>query len=360
VGAVLRSLAPAGQEGDVGAVADLLRSPGAVVLAGERLAESPGALSGVAALVDATGARLGWVPRRAGERGAVEAGALPGLLPGGRPVDDAGARVDAATVWGVPSLPSAAGRDTAAMIQAAASGDLDALVVGGVDLGDLADPAAADAALAAVGFVVSLELRHSSVTAHADVVLPVAPVAEKSGTFLDWEGRARPFPQVLHHTFARSDAVVLNELADAIGVDLGLHDVAAVRAELSELEPWGGARTPAPAVEASAPVAGSGQILLATWSTLLDAGRLQDGEPHLAGTAKPAVALVSEATARAAGLAAGDRVLVRSESGELSLTLAVDDLPDGVVWLPTNAVGCAVRRGLRAGAGASVTLGGAS
>ena len=28
----------------------------------------------------------------------------------------------------------------------------------------------------------------------ADVVLPVAPVAEKAGTFVNWEGRARPFP----------------------------------------------------------------------------------------------------------------------------------------------------------------------
>ena len=32
-----------------------------------------------------TGARLAWVPRRAGDRGAVEAGCLPSLLPGGRP-----------------------------------------------------------------------------------------------------------------------------------------------------------------------------------------------------------------------------------------------------------------------------------
>ena len=33
--------------------------------------------------------------------------------------------------------------------------------------------------------------RQSSVTAVADVVLPVAPHAEKGGTFVDWEGRAR-------------------------------------------------------------------------------------------------------------------------------------------------------------------------
>ena len=38
---------------------------------------SPGALSAAAALAASTGARLAWVPRRAGERGALETGALP-------------------------------------------------------------------------------------------------------------------------------------------------------------------------------------------------------------------------------------------------------------------------------------------
>ena len=41
---------------------------GALILVGERLASSPGALSAAAALAADTGARLAWVPRRAGER----------------------------------------------------------------------------------------------------------------------------------------------------------------------------------------------------------------------------------------------------------------------------------------------------
>ncbi len=58
----------------------------AVVLVGERLAAVPGALTAAAELAAKSGARLAWVPRRAGDRGAVEAGCLPNLLPGGRPV----------------------------------------------------------------------------------------------------------------------------------------------------------------------------------------------------------------------------------------------------------------------------------
>ncbi len=90
---------------------DLLGA-GSVVLVGEGLAAVPGALSAAVRLVEATGARLAWVPRRAGERGALGAGAFPTLLPGGRPLADAAARVDVATAWGVDHLSGAAGRDT--------------------------------------------------------------------------------------------------------------------------------------------------------------------------------------------------------------------------------------------------------
>ncbi|MGZ4593099.1 MAG: NADH-quinone oxidoreductase subunit G, partial [Actinomycetes bacterium] len=73
----------------VSKAADAVHGARSVILVGERLAAVPGALSGVTALAEASGARIAWVPRRAGERGALEAGALPGLLAGGRPVADA-------------------------------------------------------------------------------------------------------------------------------------------------------------------------------------------------------------------------------------------------------------------------------
>lgn len=74
-----------GLDGEGQAAAEALRADGAVIVVGERLAGVPGALTSAVRAALATGARLVWIPRRAGERGAVEAGALPGLLPGGRP-----------------------------------------------------------------------------------------------------------------------------------------------------------------------------------------------------------------------------------------------------------------------------------
>src|SRR5699024_4342709 len=162
---------------------DLLAQPGAVVLAGERLAATPGALSSTLELVAATNAALAWVPRRAGDRGAVEAGLLPQLLPGGRTVADAQARVDAGAVCGVASLTTDPGRNLSAILEAAAANDLGGLLIGGVETADLPDPEAARTAIAAAGFVLSLEVRASDVTALADVVLPVAPPSEKQGTY---------------------------------------------------------------------------------------------------------------------------------------------------------------------------------
>ncbi|HEY0119833.1 MAG TPA: NADH-quinone oxidoreductase subunit G, partial [Cellulomonas sp.] len=197
-----------------------LAKPGAVILVGERAATATGALSAALRLAARTGARLAWVPRRAGERGAVEVGTLPGLLPGGRPVEDTAARVDIAAAWGVESLPAQPGRSLTEILTAAADGEIAALVVGGLEVADLPDPELARRALDRA-FVVALEVLPSEVTQRADVVLPVAPPAEKPGTFVTWEGRPRPFPQALTSA-ALPDARVLDALAEALGVSLGL------------------------------------------------------------------------------------------------------------------------------------------
>jgi NADH-quinone oxidoreductase subunit G len=75
---------------------------------------------------------------------------------------------------------------------------------------------------------------------------------------------------------------------------------------------------------------------------LLDAGRLQDGEPHLAGTARPAVARLSASTAAGIGAADGEPVTVATGQGTVSLPLEITEMADGVVWLPLNSPGSAV------------------
>ena len=334
----------------------LLSQPGAVILAGERLAASPGALSAAARLAGATGARLAWIPRRAGERGALDAGCLPTVLPGGRPVDDPLARREIADAWNLPDLPPEPGRSTAKILDAAAHGELDALLVGGLEPADLTDPGAALAALEGAGFLVSLELRASAVTALADVVFPVAPVVEKAGSFVNWEGRTRPFEAALSSN-AAPDLRVLHILAGKLGVDLGLGSVAQARAEIAALGSWDGPRPAAPEVTPPRqPAPGPGEAVLAGWRLLLDAGRLQDGEPYLAGTARPAVARLSASTAAGVGARDGEPLTVSTGRGSVTLPLEVTDMPDRVVWLPLNSPGSAVHRQLGVTVGTVVSI----
>ena len=334
---------------------ELLSMPGALILVGERLATSPGALSAAGRLAASTGARLAWVPRRAGERGALEAGALPNLLPGGRPVADARARAATAAAWGVDRLPDTVGRDTEAILAAARVGELQALLVGGVELADLPDPAAALAAVESAPFVVSLELRESDVTRRADVVFPVAPAVEKAGSFVNWEGRQRRFEAALR-TNAIPDSRVLNFLADEVGVDLGLPTAEAADADRARLGLWSGQRVAAPQISAEPVHPRAGEVVLAGWRMLLDAGRLQDGEPHLAGTARPAVARLSAATAGDVGVAAGELVAVSTERGAVTLPVEITDMVDGVVWLPLNSAGSAVHATLGVTVGQPVAI----
>ena len=331
----------------------------AIILVGERLAGTHGGLTALADLAATTGARLAWVPRRAGDRGAVEAGALPNLLPGGRPVADAGARVDAAAAWGVDSLPAKAGRDGDAIVAALVKGELGGLVVGGVDPDDTSDPAGFRAALDAAGFVVSLELRASDVTRVADVVLPVAPVADKAGTFVTWEGRTRPFDAVFANPASLPDLRVLAGIADELaalgqGAPLGFRTVADVRAEMEAMGPWDGARpaldagkAPRPAKSARSSAKDGRTMALATWKQLVDLGSMQDGEEHLRTTARRSVARLSQASYDAVfGMLDGEsgpqwrpEVTLTGDRGTVTLPVEVADLPDDVVWVPARSFG---------------------
>jgi NADH-quinone oxidoreductase subunit G len=316
-----------------------------VILVGERMATVPGALTAVAQLARTSGAALAWVPRRAGDRGALETGCLPNLLPGGRPLGDASARVDAATVWGVDSLPEQPGRDADAIVAALASGELGGVVVGGVDPDDTADPAAFRAALEAARFVVSLELRETDVTRMADVVFPVAAVTDKPGTFVNWEGRPREFPAVFVNPNALPDARVLAGIAEelaalGVGRPLGFRTSAEAHDRMVEMGGWDGDRAALPDALATPVASGAarkdGELALATWKLMLDNGSLQDGEKYLRATARTPVARVS----RAAAAALGPMVTLTGDRGSVTLPLeAVDDMADGTVWVPANSTG---------------------
>lgn len=334
-----------------------------IVLIGERAAASPGALTAAVDAVRVAGARLAWVPRRAGDVGAVEVGCLPSLLPGGRPVTDPVARVEMGALWAARTLPAEVGLDAVQMLASVLASHADAaeepvepaigaLMISGVQPRDFADPAATLAALEQVGFLVSLEQRASQVTERADVVLPVALLEETSGTFLNWEHRPGRVRVVNTQPATPMNEIrVLAALADAMGSDLGMRTVVEAHAAWAEIEPWQGARPELADPDSGsgtgaangsgrfpATVAGgAGSLRLDSWVQLLDSSAGLDGATDLQASARPAVVRVSTGTAQWLGVAEGQSVKVTGPAGSVELPVRVDPtMIDGAVWMPLH------------------------
>ena len=356
LGAVLVPTAPGDEVQALDSIAAEL-DEGTIVLVGERAGLVPGLLPKVREYA-AKGLRWAWIPRRAGELAALEAGCLPQLLPGGRPASDASARVDLQAAWGIDHLPDTAGLDAEQMLAAAAAGSLKALVTAAVDLADMADPEAAYAALASDDvFVVSLEQRRSAVTEVADVVFPVALLEEQLGTFINWEHRLRPVNII--NTDAPSvmtDVRVLAALADALGSDLGIRTPPQAQAAYYEITDWEGAK-PGFTAAAGAPAQAGGEGLkLASWHQAIDDSRCLDGAETLRLAAPAPLARISPATAAALGVRDGEPVMIGTDSGEVVLPAAVTaSMVDDVVWAPTNS-GVELFRTLHARPGDRVRL----
>jgi len=327
-----------------------------LILVGERASEVIGQFTAVTKLADQSGAKVAWIPRRAGEVGALLAGAIGNLLPGGRPLSDPAARVDIASAWGVESLPATAGKATWEILEAASDGRINALVVGGVDPLDISSEALGQL-LNPSTFLVSLEISHSAITAVADVVLPVAAVSEKSGSYLNWEGRPRTFEKAITDSLTRSDLRILSMLADEMGAPINLPSTAATARELQSIGVWDGASAPKPEVALTPIAQPSGdQAILHSWRQLLDLGTLQGGEENLAGTARPSEVVLSAHRAQTLGVVNGDLVKVSTARGAITAPARIGKISDSDIWVPRNSIGSQCIATLGAASGLVVTV----
>lgn len=336
-----------------------ISKPGSIIFVGERAAVIPGLLSALIKLADGTGAKLSWVPRRAGERGAIEAGLLPDLLPGGRLTSDSESIAELAAIWGVEAkdIPQTSGLNAEEIINAAITGEIKALVVAGVEIKDYPQPTKLLAALEKVEFILSLSVNESDLTQKADVVLPVAAVTEKAGTFVNWEGRPRPFGKAMSQNKSLSDSRIISMLAAAMGHDFGPLTTLDIRQDLSALGITNAGQSQAPDYQTAViPNLADNQMLLSTFNQLIDDGALQAGEPHLAGTRRETVAKINIATADKLQIKNGENITVSTATGAITLPVEICQVADSVIWLPTNSAPSTVRQILNAHDGSVVMV----
>ena len=173
--------------------------------------------------------------RRANVHGAIDLGCAPGLLPGRVALDEG--RAFFGERWG--SVPARRGLDAAGMLEAAAAGEIRALVLLGADpLSDFPDRDLALRALERVDFLVSVETLLNASSMHADVVLPAAGYAERGGTTTSLEGRVtRLAAKVVPPGVSRADWVIATELAVRLGGDLGFESLEGIWAEIERVAP---------------------------------------------------------------------------------------------------------------------------
>lgn len=305
-----------------------------VVLAGERIAQSPDAFKAARHLAGVKEGKFAWIPRHAGARGALEAGLLPGVLPGGRPLTNPG---PVASTW--KRVPSTPGMDTIQMLNAAANGDLDVLFLVGADpLASVGDTALVTKALANTTVVATGILQQASIL-HADYVLPAAAPTERVGSFTNWEGRRQAWPQATGAIgTVLPDWDILRQISKAMGADLGWHTANDVRREAAVLMGDTSAAAPSPALgtAVATPTVINGLHAIAM-TQLLEPQALLTGANELLEAGPGARVWVNPKDAP--GIETGQSVYVICATGTVELRATVTDgiRPNHVV-LPRSAL----------------------
>ena len=354
----------AGPDGDIGgapaadvaaaaaAIADRADKPLTVVLGRPSLAEPADfTIDAVAELIRfanllSAGGRPGiaFLPalHRGNVLGALDMGLAPGLLPGRITLADGGPAL--AESWG--SVPSDPGAGARGILQAAADGQIDVLVLLGADpLGDFPNRKLADEALNRVGTIVASDLFLNPSTARAHIVFPAAGFAERQGTHTNLEGRITGQRQIVTPPgTARPDWAIATELARQLGADLGFGTPEEVWDEITRVAPshrdlsmeaidasddgmvaaessiaftLPEGTTPVPPVDAY------GLRLVAT-RRMYDRGTLVQHVPSLAGLAPTAVLAVNPYDFSRVGVESGTEMQVISNAGEMDMPVVAD------------------------------------
>ena len=261
------------------------------------------------------------------------------------------------------------GNDATAILEAAANGKVECLVLLGADpLADVADADLARRAVAGARFVVAVDTFLTASASHADVVLPAAAQGEKDGTVTNLEGRVSNVVQkITPRGTSRADWMIAAELLHLTGNDSGVATVADVQSLIASHDAeFGSAVTSvevrrngvvvngrhaadAPAVAAASP-RNAYDFRLVTGRKLYDNAVGTANSQSLAALAPGASVRVNPADLERIGVAQGTGVKVSNQHSSIVLpVVASDSVPRGTAWVPFNQPGADIRELVRHG-----------
>ena len=337
-----------------------------VVIGRASLAESEEPTLSLAATIRAELPHATFLPalRRGNVRGALDMGLAPGILPGRTRLNQPTSALS--ENWN--TVPTSKGLNTTEMLRAAASGDLDTLILIGADpLSDFPDRNLAAEAIQKVKTLIAVDTFVTDSVAQADVVLPATAYGEQGGTTTNIEGRiSRLTQKITSPGSARDDWMIATELAWRLGGDLDLGSKEEIWREIERVAPSHSDVTlervesseahegilvqrssieldlPAPAAP---PVADGYGLRLVSGRKLWDAATATTYSPSLQPLAEAPTLRVHPNDLQRLGISSGADVrVISTRSTEIITAIADENIERGTAMLPFNQPGGGANR----------------
>ena len=337
-----------------------------VVIGRASLAESEEPTLSLAATIRAELPHATFLPalRRGNVRGALDMGLAPGILPGRTRLNQPTSALS--ENWN--TVPTSKGLNTTEMLRAAASGDLDTLILIGADpLSDFPDRNLAAEAIQKVKTLIAVDTFVTDSVAQADVVLPATAYGEQGGTTTNIEGRiSRLTQKITSPGSTRDDWMIATELAWRLGGDLDLGSKEEIWREIERVAPSHSDVTlervesseahegilvqrssieldlPAPAAP---PVADGYGLRLVSGRKLWDAATATTYSPSLQPLAEAPTLRVHPNDLQRLGISSGADVrVISTRSTEIITAIADENIERGTAMLPFNQPGGGANR----------------
>ncbi len=247
------------------------------------------------------------LPEKNNSQGALEMGAVPGFLPGYKPVNKIGLGA----------------------MDMLESGKLKAMYIVGENPILTYPSSRVKEALEAMEFLVVQDMFMTPTAELADVVLPACSFAEKEGTYTNLERRVQRLKKVLPCMGeSRADLEIFADLCTRLGCDVSEQGMDVIPAPDFSRDTWKGKFIPVECGEA-VPVV-DGKLLLVSSPSHLYSGTLSAFSPYLLGIGEACIELSTNDASRL-GVGDGDMVVVASKNAKVELRMRISrDVPDGV------------------------------
>jgi len=308
-------------------------------------------------------------------QGALDMGVAPGLFPGYGDIRDSAERSRFEKFWKL-TIPDQPGMRGLAVLRAIEEGNIRGLYVAGENpVVTYPDSTRTRKALSSLDFLMVQDCFLTETASLAQVVLPAVTFAEKEGTFTNTDRRVqRVRPALVPMGQAKSDLWIFQSLAREMGADLGATSAQAVNDEIRSLVPlYGGisyarldsSENPAglqwPCPSSDHPGTsilyrndfplGKGKFIAAEFEedpgeagfpfallagpTMFHSGSLSAMSSGLARLQGESYVLVHPSDARNLGLVDGQKVILESRHGKVSVKVSISGkAAPGVFFVP--------------------------